>query len=454
MKKRVLLVLMCSIATWLLASSDLKGPVSAQTPETPTNATPAPTATDLLEGVVMTRTPEPTATPGRVEQQVEEVVEAIGLARTTFLGLGVVDWTNLAVSLLYVLVGYLVGTGLVRFVLPLVVRRTPTEFDDQLLEAIVGDVRWLVVLLALYVATMRLTFVSVGLKSFLGDVYYVAGLFLVVRAVYKLIDLANGWARQRATRAGREGELDRVNVLIARAARVVTAAVGLIILLGHFGVNVTALGATLGLGGLAFTLAAQDTIADAIAGVIILVDQPFRIGDRIEIQGAGTWGDVVDIGLRSTRIRTRDNRVVILPNSTIGSNQVTNYSYPEPSYRCETHLGVEEDTDLEDARRLIVDTVRSVDGVDAGRPIDALYIEMGSSGITFRVRWWIENYSVRSRNLDQVLTALQATFDRAGIPFASTTQSMKLQTDLETVRRVAATFKGRGGTHPEGETHA
>ena len=261
------------------------------------------------------------------------------------------------------------------------------------------------------------------------------------------------------TRTGREGESDRVNLLFSRSARVLTAVVGLLILLAHFGVNVTALSATLGLGGLAFSLGAQDTIADAIAGVIILVDQPFRVGDRIEIQGAGTWGDVMDIGLRSTRIRTRDNRVVILPNSTIGSNQVTNYSYPEPSYRCETHLSVEEDAGLETARRLIVDTVRSVEGVAAGKPIDALYIEMGSSGITFRVRWWIENYSELRRNLDQVHTALQAAFDRAGIPFASATQSVKLQADLETVRRVASTFKRHGETdtrdsNPEGETNA
>jgi small-conductance mechanosensitive channel len=95
-----------------------------------------------------------------------------------------------------------------------------------------------------------------------------------------------------------------------------------------------------------------------------------------------------------------------------------------------------------------------VEGVAAGKPIDALYIEMGSSGVTFRVRWWIENYAARSPNLDQVLTALQAAFTRAGIPFASTTQSVKLQADLDTVRRVASTFKGRGGTNPGGETDA
>jgi MscS family membrane protein len=415
---------------------------------------PTPAPTDLLEGVITTRTPEPTATPGRFEQQVEELVETAGLAGTTFLGLSVANWANLAISLLYVLVGYLIGTGLIRYVLPLVVRRTQTRFDDRFLRAIVGDIRWLVVLLALYIATNRLTFARIALKTFLGDVYFVIGLLLVVRIVFKLIDLAGDWARRRITRADRESELERVNVLFSRAARVMTVVVGLIVLLAHFGVNVTALSATLGLGGLAFTLAAQDTISDAIAGVIILVDRPFRIGDRIEIQGTGTWGDVVDVGLRSTRIRTRDNRVVILPNSTIGSNQVMNYSYPEPSYRCETHLSVEDDTDLETARRLIVDTVHSVQGVATGKPIDALYIEMGSSGIVFRVRWWIEDYRMRSRNLDQVLTALQAAFDRAGIPFASTTQRLKLKADLETVRRVASTFRGWGGTHPEGETDA
>jgi small-conductance mechanosensitive channel len=465
MKRRNLLVLILSVTAWLVLFSTVSGLASANAPEpgitdsataepAPADDASTPAPTDLLEGVIVTRPPEPTATPGRIELQVEELAETVGLAQTSFLGLSVVNWTNLAISLLYVLVGYLIGTWLVRYILPRVVRRTGTEFDDRLLEAIVGDVRWLVVILALYLATIRLTFVSAPLKTVFGDVYFVVGLVLVVRIVFRVIDLADEWARQRTREAGREAELKHVSVLLTRVGRVVTAAVGLIILLAHFGVDVTALSAALGLGGLAITLAAQDSIADAIAGVIILVDRPFRIGDRIEIQGAGTWGDVLSIGLRSTRIRTRDNRVIILPNSTISSNQVTNYSYPDPSYRCETHLSVGDDTDLEVARRLIVDTVRGVEGVLADRPIDALYIEMGSSGVLFRVRWWIGTYVAFRRNLDQVHTALQAAFDQAGIPFASTTQSVKLQVDSETVRRVSSTFKGRGGISPREETDA
>jgi len=135
MGKRFLLVLTLSLATLLALSSvaghrSLASQATSATPETspaqstaPSTAgsatpapeggqepTPEPAPTDVLEGVVMTRTPEPTATPGRVEQQVEELVQTVGLARTTFLGLSVVDWINLAISLIYVLVGYMLGT--------------------------------------------------------------------------------------------------------------------------------------------------------------------------------------------------------------------------------------------------------------------------------------------------------------------------------------------------------
>ena len=447
-----LLVLPLSSGAAGVASTDLPDPLTPEpaSPVVGTELTPEPT--DPLEGVILTRTPEPTATPGIVEQEVERFSQAVGLGQATFLGLEATDWINLLISVLYVLAGYLIGTWLIRRILPRIVRRTKTDFDDQLLDAIGGDVRWLVVILALYFATMRLTFFGAGLKVLLGDAYFVVGLAFVVRIIFELIGLAQGWADQRMTETGREVDLEHVAVLLARIARIVTVVVASIVALGHFGVDVTALTAALGLGGLAISLAAQDTISDMISGVIILVDQPFRVGDRIELQEAGTWGDVLDIGLRTTRIRTRDNRVVILPNSTIGSNQVTNYSYPDPSYRSETHLSVGYDTDLEVARDLIVDTVRGVKGVVASKPVDALYIEMGSSGIVFRVRWWLATYQELRHNSDRVHTALQAAFDRAGIPFAPTTRDVNIQVNPDTVRRVSSTFRGQTGANPEGKT--
>jgi small-conductance mechanosensitive channel len=283
------------------------------------------------------------------------------------------------------------------------------------------------------------------------DLYFVAGLTLVVRILWKAIDLVERWYIKGAAERDRGDELAPVITLLVRVGRVLVSIGGATVLLSHFGINVAALAALLGLGGLAFSLAARDTIADAIAGFIILVDRPFRIGDRIEIQGVGTWGDVTDIGLRTTRIRTRDNRMVIVPNSVIGANQVINYTYPDPRYRIETHVGIAYGTDVERARQVIITAVQQVEGVLPDKPVDALYNEMGDSAMIFRVRWWIESYIDTRRVIDRVHTALQYALDEAGIETPFPTQNVRLQVgaqDLEHTARSMNRVDDRPDTAP------
>ena len=421
----VLLALLC--AERQAASAQSPVPVKALQMEPP-----EPTPTTVLDAVIpATRTPMPTATPGLIAEGVELVTEATGLAGESFLGLKVEDWLNLVMSILVVVVGYLVGTWLILRILRRLVRRTETDFDDRFLEAVGSDVRWLVTIFTLNFATKRLTFLGAEAKTLLADVYFLLGLVVVVRMAMNLIGMADEEATKRATQEGREDELAPVITLLMRVGRVIVLLAGIIIFLSRLGIDVTAFAAALGLGGLAVSLAAKDTIADAIAGFIILVDRPFRIGDRIEIQGVGTWGDVVDIGLRTTRIRTRDNRLVIVPNSTISANQVVNYTYPDPRYRIQTHVGVAYGTDIEMARRIIVETVKKVEGVLQEEPVDALYIEMDDSAMIFRVRWWIESYEDTRRMLDRVHTVLQQALDEAGIESPFPTQTLNVQVQRE-----------------------
>jgi small-conductance mechanosensitive channel len=403
------------------------GIAAAQTPE-PTEP-PAPTATGVLEEVVTTRTPAPTATPDRISEQVDEVVGKIGLTPKSFLGVSAADWINLGISIVTVVVGYLIGTWLIKSILPRLVQRTENEIDDAILQAVGPDIRWLVVVFILDFGTKRLAFVSAEFKAILADAYFVLGLLIAIRLVWRTIVLVDDMARQRSIDEGREDELAPLITLLVRVGYVIVVIVAVTILLSHFGINVTGFAALLGLGGLAFSLAAKDTISDAIAGFIILVDRPFRMGDRIEIQEIGTWGDVVEIGLRTTRIRTRDNRMVIVPNSVIGSNQVINYTFPDPQYRVQTHVGIAYGTDIEMVRQIIIDTVRHVEGVLPDRPVDALYIEMGDSAMIFRVRWWIESYEDTRRMFDRVHTALQEALDAAGVDMPFPTQSMHLQVE-------------------------
>jgi small-conductance mechanosensitive channel len=174
--------------------------------------------------------------------------------------------------------------------------------------------------------------------------------------------------------------------------RLVVIIIVISVSLTHFGVNITGFTVFLAIIGLAVSLAGRDVVADIISGALILVDRPYRVGDRIDLAGLNSWGDVVDIGMRSTKVLTLNNRMVIVPNSQIGKDQIVNYSYPDPSYYDTTDIVVAYDNDVEQVGQLLVDTVRLVEGVQKEREIDALLMEFTENQMVFKVGWWIASY--------------------------------------------------------------
>ncbi|AAM06020.1 TPA: mechanosensitive ion channel [Methanosarcina acetivorans] len=129
----------------------------------------------------------------------------------------------------------------------------------------------------------------------------------------------------------------------------------------HFGITGTALTASLtvpDIGGIVIGFAAQAALADIITGIVLLIDRPFRIGDRIRIEKLDTRGDVIEIGWRSTHILTRDNRLVVIPNSIIGVDLVTNYSIPCRMFRVEIDVAVSYGPDIEYVRNLIIEAMK------------------------------------------------------------------------------------------------
>jgi len=192
------------------------------------------------------------------------------------------------------------------------------------------------------------------------------------------------------------------------------------VILSNFGVNVGVLLAVLGIAGLALSLSAKDTLSDMINGFLILLDKPFRVGDRIGVQDLNTWGDVVEIGTRTTRIQTRDNRMVIVPNSKIGKSQVVNYTYPDPTYRMQTEVSVAYGTDHNRARAVIKTAIGEVEGILIEKPVDILLHKLGDSAMIFRVRWWIASYADLRFASDRVHSAILDSLEAAEIEMPHT----------------------------------
>jgi len=444
--KIITLIVLLALSLFFLAACVIE--------EVPDEATQVPTATvipsatsepigdqeevtgeesaDNVVEVVASRTPQPTATPGPIDEVVSNVAETTGLDRVAIFGLTGEDWVNLAISIIFVfLVGYVLASWLVRGALRWLVKRTQSDFDDRLLEATNREIRWLVTLIAAKYATDRLQFIGVGLKTLISDIYFVLFATLIFVILWRFLDFAVEWYFATRDMVDDAEKGITIEALVRRMGQIVLVVGYALIVFDHFGIDLVVAMAALGIGGLALSLAAQDTLSDAISGIVIMIDRPFRIGDRIEIQGLGTWGDVVEVGIRTTKIHTRDNRLVIVPNSTIGNNQVINYTFPDPQYRVQMDIGVGYGQDVEEVRRIIVTTLRNVDGILSDRPVDALYIEMGESTMIFRVRWWIESYEDTRRVYDRVNTALQQALDEAGIETAYRTIPLTLMSSSE-----------------------
>lgn len=345
-----------------------------------------------LAKVAPTRTPEPTATPDAMTEAVEEFVQDTGLAGKTMLGLSFEDWINLGISLLIVLAALLIGNWAARWLFPRLVQRTKTDLDDRLLQIAGRELRWLVVILILRFATIRLEFIAAGLKTTLGDIYFLLILFLAVTILFRLINLIAQQAEYEARKAGRRKQAESLITLAVWSMRLIVLVLALSVSLAHFGIDVTGFAVFLGIIGFALSLAGRDVLADVISGAIILIDQPYRIGDRIDLPALDSWGDVVDIGMRSTRILTIENRMVIVPNSQIGKDQVVNYSDPDPSYYDMTDIGVAYENDTETVERLLKKAVASVDDVQKARGIDVRLETFTKDQLIFRVGWWMKDF--------------------------------------------------------------
>jgi len=329
------------------------------------------------------------------------------------------QWLDIGISAFIVFATLLLGRWLINLILNRLVKRltsaTKTTLDDVIIDAIRPPLHWLVVVLALQLSLERLAFIETLGELELADLYFVLYLLLVFILLWRLISRISQWYL-REIAPTTETNLDlQVVPFISRISLILLAIIAAIMLLSRFEVEIGGLVATLGIGSLAIALAAQAALSDTISSILIMVDRPFRIGDRIEIQDLDTWGDVVDIGMRSSRIRTRDNRMVIVPNSIIAKSMVVNYSYPDTQYRIQIEVGVAYGTNLEHARQTIIDAVRDVEGVLPDHPVEALFLQFGDSALIFRVRWWLESYIDTRRMFDRVNTAIYNALEAAGI---------------------------------------
>ena len=300
--------------------------------------------------------------------------------------------------------------------------KTASQLDDIILRALGTPLVIAIIALSIYFALNRFDIVPVSMGWLITDqvinaIFVLLGAWITSVFSYNLI-------RTYSTLVAAKTETDLADRLIPVleiAARYLIWFVALLLILSIFEIDITPLLAGAGIGALALALAAQEILGNLFGGVIIAFDKPFRIGDRVKIDTF--FGDVMSIGLRSTRIKTLDNQIITVPNAKVTSSVVINYALPDNTLKVRIPFSVAYGSDMEKVKDILLTIAREAAEKTSWvltDPAPSIYfLEFGESALTGQIILWTNNYDYVWDVQDWVNTRIARRFtdEKIEIPF-------------------------------------
>ncbi len=333
-------------------------------------------------------------------------------------------WTDWGIALLF-LVGSIVIMKVLamlgkRFVHPWV-ERTDNLVDDAIYHALEAPIKFGVVLLGIWLALHQL----VCPDSVVMVVDKAYRILIVLNITWVFVRFSAHLIRHRRVE---DVETRRMMPIVRRAVVALLWVIGLVMALSNVGVDIRALLGTLGIGGIAFALAAQDTVKNVFGAFTILTDKPFHIGDTIRVDGLE--GTVVDIGMRSTRILGYDRRIITYPNYKLMDTSVINIS-SEPMRRVTVNLRLDYDTSSEVMQQTLK-LLRTIpaqvkDLSDHPSDISVNFAAYSEAALIITCYYYIKKGKDILGTASQMNLAILSTLNRNGIRLADPSQVVYMQ---------------------------
>lgn len=307
--------------------------------------------------------------------------------------------------------------------------KTSWEFDDKMVPAMRGPISWLVFVIGIFLALSMLSFspeldtaIILGFKAATMTVIF----WGILRAVDVFAETMTGLAKARDL--GVHGFIP----LMQKAARTFLVIVAVILVVQNLGYSVSSLLAGLGIGGLAVALAAQETLGNFFGSVSLVADRPFKVGDWIQV-GSKIDGDVEEIGMRSTKVRTWSKSLMTIPNKVLANETIENWS-KMPKRRVKHYIGVTYSTPADDMANLVED-IKALLREDEGVQQDFILVnftDFGESSLQILVYYftgttaWLKHMDIRQRINIKIMKAVEAR----GASMAFPTRSLQLEGDI------------------------
>lgn len=301
--------------------------------------------------------------------------------------------------------------------------KTESKLDDILVDKVEEPVVFAVAIYGIWLGLNSLHFPDDQVvHTWIERAYYILIVFNITWLFARLIDaIIEEYLVPFVENS--EGSLDdQLLPILRKGIRFTIWCVGIIVGLDNAGYDVTTILAGLGIGGLAFALAAQDTVKNFIGGVTIFIDKPFKINQRVQV--AEFDGTVREIGIRSTRIETLDGRIVTIPNAEIANKGICNVS-SEPNRKVVNTIGLTYDTTHEQMV-VAMDTLKSmptlVEGIEENVIVN--FAEFGSYSMNITFIFYIKSGSDIPTVQSEVNLKTLEKFNSLGLEFAFPTQTI------------------------------
>ena len=340
--------------------------------------------------------------------------------------LGDEPWLRAAAAVVAGFVAAYLVDFVVRRVLRVLAKKTKNVADDKLLTLFHRPVRISVVLIGFWVAILQLDLtpeldkngeaLSVNHEAWLGSLLLTLGLFIWTGFAFKFTKLL----LQLLSRDSKRVQVIEPATLplFDNLAKVLIFGAACYLLVQAWDGDAGALIASAGVAGIAIGFAAKDTLANLFAGVFIIADAPYRLGDFIVLD-SGERGQVVNIGLRSTRLLTRDDIEITIPNSVMGAAKIMNETGgPAPSRRLKIPVGVAYGTKVELVKEVLMQVARTSQYPLKDPEPRTRFRAFGASSLDFELLVWIPEPVLRGQATDALLTDVYNAFGAAGIEIA------------------------------------
>ena len=291
-------------------------------------------------------------------------------------------------------------------------QRTRTEFDEKLIEALHRPIFVSVLLIGVRMAVLILGPPEV-VMSWTDSIVQTVAIFVWIGGGLRVVSLVSGSMGGAVRRS--EWIDERTLPLFDNLARLILLGAAAYFLLLAWNLNISAWLASAGIAGLALGLAAQDTLSNIFGGLSIIADAPYKVGDWVNLDG-GERGRVTKIGLRSTRMMTRDDVEITVPNAAIASGKIINESGgPSKKSRVSVLVGVAYGSDVDQVREVLLRAAQGVELVLDDPEPRIRFTEMADSALVFRVLCWIDLPELRGECVDGLNTAIYKALKVEGI---------------------------------------